>query len=196
MKKVIVSVIVVTAVLALSCGEEEIVAPLEPDRLESTSPVDVLKNVELAFNNRDIDLFKAMLSPNFVFYFDPRKVGKLPPGGGRYPVPESGSFSGIVTWVNDLFEKAYFISLSIETGKVGRPDPEENTYRADNIKVTLIVKMDELEGYTYDGYANVGFEKYAAENAEDYWRITGWWDRGGSSGEYPASTPLRSGRPL
>lgn len=188
--------LVAAAVLLLGCGDEEGVAPQEPDRLEPASPANVLKNVELAFNNRDIGLFKAMLSPNFVFYFDPRKVGKLPPGG-RYPIPESGSYSGIVRWVNDLFENAYFISLSIETGKLGRPDPEENTYRADNIKVTLIVKMDEVEGYIYNGYANVEFEKYAAENGEDYWRITAWWDRGGrGSGEYPASTPPSLGTAL
>ncbi len=187
--------LVAAAVLLLACGDEEGVAPLEPDRLEPASPVNVLKNVELAFNNRDIGLFKAMLSPNFVFYFDPREVGKLPPGG-RHRGPESGSYSGIVRWVNDLFEKAYFISLSIETGKVGRPDPEENTYRADNLKVTLIVKMDEVEGYIHNGYANVEFEKYAA-TGERYWRITKWWDRGGrGSGEYPASTPPSLGTAL
>jgi hypothetical protein len=185
------------ATVLLACTLEESVAPRAPDRLEPTSPAHVLKNVELAFNNRDIGLFKAMLSTDFIFYFDPREVGKLPPGGrGRYPIPESGSYSGIVRWVNDLFENAYFISLSIETGKLGRPDPEENTYRADNIKVTLIVKMDEVEGYIYNGYANVEFEKYAA-TGERYWRITNWWDRGGrGSGEYPASTPASLGTAL
>ncbi len=178
------------ALLPLACGEEGL-TPQTPDRLEPASPVDVLENLELAFDNRDIGLFKAMLSTNFVFYFDPRKVGKLPPN--EIPRgPESGTYSGIVTWVNDLFENAYFISLSIETGNVGRPDPEENTYRADNIKVTLIVKMDELEGYTYSGYANAEFEKYAAENGEDYWRIKAWWDRGrDDAGEHRASTPPR-----
>jgi hypothetical protein len=183
------------ALLALACGEEEGLTPLEPDRLEPASPVNVLKNVELAFNNRDIGLFKAMLSLNFVFYFDPREVGKLPPGG-RYRIPESGSYSGIVRSVNDLFERAYFISLSIETRNVGRPDPEENTYRADNIKVTLVVKMDELKWFICKGYGNVEFEKYAAAG-ERYWRITNWWDRSGrGSGEYPASTPPSFGTAL
>lgn len=188
MKKVIIA-FAAASVLLLACGEEGVTPPPGPDRLEPATPANVLRNVELAFDGRDINLFRTALSPYFVFYFDPRQVGKYPPGG-RYLIPESGSYSEIVRWVSDLFEKAYFISLSIEAGKVGRPEPEENTYFAGNIKVTLIVKMDELEGYTYDGYANVEFEKYAAANGEDYWRIEAWWDRGGRGwGEYPASTP-------
>jgi hypothetical protein len=187
--------LVAVAVLLLGCGDEEVAAPLEPDRLEPASPVNVLKNVELAFNNRDIGLFKAMLSPNFVFYFDPRDMGRSPPGS-IYIIPESWSYTEFWRAANDLFEKAYFISLSIETGKVGRPDPEENTYRADFIKVTLIVKMDELKGYICKRYGNVEFEKYAAAG-ERYWRITNWWDRGGrGSGEYPASTPPSLGTAL
>jgi hypothetical protein len=175
------------ALLPLACGEEG-VAPLEPDRLEPLMPLTVLRNVEVAFDNRDLGLFKTALSSDFVFYFDPRKVGQLPPGG-KNPLPESRSYSEIVQWVSDLFEKAYFISLTFGLGTVGEPEPEENTYLAGNIKVTLIVKMDEHEGYTYDGYGNVEFEKYAAANGEDYWRIKYWWERGGSSREYPASTP-------
>jgi hypothetical protein len=183
------------ALLPLACGEEG-VTPLEPDRLEPATPANVLRNVELSFDNRDIGLFKATLSNGFVFYFDPRKVGQLP-RGGRTPIPESWNYSEIVQWVSDLFEKAYFISLHIEAGKVGRPEPEENTYLADNIKVTLIVKMNELEGYTYDGYGNVEFEKYAAANGEDYWRIKYWWDRAGPGfGGYPASPPPSLGAAL
>ncbi len=189
MRKVTIGVLVITA-LALGCGEEG-VTPQTPDRLEPASPVDVLENLELAFDNRDIGLFKAMLSENFVFYFDPREVGQLP-RNDKPRGPESGTYSGIVTWVNDLFENAYFLSLSIETGNVGRPDPEENTYRADNLKLTLVVKMDELDGYIYDRYGHVEFEKYAAGNGEDYWRIKAWWDRGrDDAGEHRASTPPR-----
>ncbi len=176
------------ALLPLACGEGG-VAPQTADRLEPATPLTVLRNVELAFDNRDLGLFKTALSPDFVLYFDPRRVGRLPPGG-KNPIPESGSYSEIVRWVSDLFEKAYFISLTFGLGNVGEPEPEEKTYLTENIKVTLIVKMDEHEGYTYDGYGNVEFEKYAAANGEDYWRIKYWWDRGGdASGECPASTP-------
>ncbi len=195
MRKIMPAVVAATLLTATAC-EETYEPPPPPDRYEPTTPADVLRNVELAFDNRDVGLFKAMLSANFVFYFDPRKVGKLPPGG-RTPLPESRSYSEIVRWVNDLFETAYFISLSIETGKLEPPYPEENTYRADNIKVTLVVKNDELNGYIYEGYGSAEFEKYAAANGEDYWRITAWWDRGGrGSGGYPASTPPSLGAGL
>ena len=54
MKKVaFVFAAVATALLA--CSLEESVTPLEPDRLEPTSPAHVLRNVEMAFNQRNID---------------------------------------------------------------------------------------------------------------------------------------------
>jgi len=87
MKKMVILAAAV-ALLALSCGEEEGVAPQEPDRFAPTSPANVLKNVGLAFTNRDVDLLKAMLSTNFVFYFDPDDVGQRVPGS-QYVIPES-----------------------------------------------------------------------------------------------------------
>jgi hypothetical protein len=177
--------------VAVACAETVGPGAPVPDRLEPASPVAVLRNVELAFNNRDIGLFRTTLSPNFILFPDPRELGKLPPGG-EYRIPEPWTYDGIIGNVSDLFETAYAIRMSIETEKVGRPDPEENTYRADNLKVTLIVKTDEVNGFIYEGNGNVEFEKYAAAG-ETYWRITKWWDRGGSYGEYPAPAALPPG---
>jgi hypothetical protein len=162
--KRIITLAAALALLAFACGDEEGVTPQEPDRLSPTSPANVLENVELAFNNRDLNLFKDMLSENFVIYFDPDEVGRRP--GAKRPIPESWSYTEIVRRVNDLFE----------------------TFRADNIKVTLIVKETELEGFTYERYGNVEFEKYRADAGVNYWRITKWWDRARPGyGEYRTS---------
>ncbi|HUV85772.1 MAG TPA: hypothetical protein VMX79_01525, partial [bacterium] len=136
MKKVLIAFVVV-AVLALACGEEEGVTPREPDRLEPTSPACVLKNVEIAFNRGDVNLLKAMLSEDFVFYFDPRDVGKNPPGS-TYIIPESWSYTEFWQVLNKMFRQAYSISLSIPTGRVGTPGENETTYRADNITLSLV----------------------------------------------------------
>lgn len=184
------------ALLFLGCGEEEGVAPQKRGHFEPTSPANVLRNVELAFNTRDISLLKATLGRNFVFYYDPREVGRKPPGG-EPRVPKSSSYTEIVRRVNYLFEKAPFISLTLEIRIIARPKPEENTYRADYVKVKLIVMLDELRWFVREGYSRVGFEKYADKNGKNYWRITAWWDRtGGGYGEYLAPTAPSPGTAL
>jgi hypothetical protein len=165
------------ALLALSCGEEEGVTPQEPDRLEPTSPANVLKNVEISFNNRDVDLLKAMLSTTFVFYFDPDDVGQNPPGR-RYEIPESWSYTEFWKAVDNMFTKAYSISLTIPTGNVGTPGENETKYSAENISINFLVMVDELNGYMADqGYCNFAFESYTSEAGKKCWRLTKWWDR-------------------
>jgi len=175
MKKMI-TLAAAVALLALSCGDEEGVTPLEPDRIEPTSPANVLKNVEISFNRRDIDLLKAMLSTTFVFYFDPDDVGQHPPGS-EYIIPESWSYTEFRTAVGNMFTKAYSISLTIPTGNVGTPRENETEYRADKIPISLLLMVDELNGYLADqGYCNYEFESYDSEAGKKCWRLTGWWD--------------------
>ena len=153
----------------------EEVPPQPP--VEMTSPVNVLKNVAIAYNQRNIDLYKKALSTNFVFYFDPRDVGQTPPGK-TYIIPESWSYTADWEATYNMFNLAYSINLSINTNNIGEPDPEETTYRADNVKISLLVMISELTGYLADGgYCNFEFEKYQNEQSEDRWRLTKWWDR-------------------
>ena len=176
MKKVITGLILIT-VLALACGEEEGVTPREPDRLEPTSPANVLKNVEISFNNRDVNLLKAMLSENFVFYFDPRDIGQRPPGS-TYIIPESWPYDEFRAAVTNMYNYAYSVSLSIPTGRVGTPAENETKYKAENISISLLVMIDELNGFIADGgYCNFEFERYDSASGKKYWRLTGWWDR-------------------
>ncbi len=193
----VISAVAAIALLALSCGEEEGVSPQKPEGLEPTSPAYVLKNVELTFNHRDINLLKAMLSANFVFYFDPRDVGQSPPGS-KYVIPESWSRDEFLTAVNNMFRKAYSISLSISTGHVGTPGENETKYKAENISLSLLVMIDSLNGYRADeGYCNYEFERYTTQEGKKYWRLTGWWDRTSEGmDENPGISPSSLGRIL
>jgi len=177
MKKII-TLAAAVALLAFACGEEEgVTPPPGPDRLEPTSPAAVLWNVEISFNQHDVDPLKRVLGPDFVFYFDPDDVGQNPPGS-EYEIPESWSYAEFYTAVNNLYTEAYSIKLTIPTGNVGTPGENETKFRADNISINLLVMLDELNGYIADqGFCNFAFESYTSEAGKKCWRLTGWWDR-------------------
>jgi hypothetical protein len=118
-----------------------------------------------------------MLSDDFVFYFDPRDVGSSPPGS-HYIIPETWSYTEFWQALNNMFTKAYSINLSIPTTRVGAPGENETTYRAEKVQISLVVMIDELNGYIAEGgYCNYEFERYEASSGKKYWRLTGWWDR-------------------
>jgi hypothetical protein len=136
----------------------------------------------ISFNQPDIGLLKAMLNESFVFYFDPRDVGQSPPGK-HYPIPESWSYTEFWNALNNMFDKAYSINLSIPTGRVGAPGENETTYKAENISISFLLMIDELNGFIADQgycnfeYCNFEFERYEGAGGKKYWRLTGWWDR-------------------
>ncbi len=190
MKEITISVTVVTALLALSCGEEEGIT--RPPF--AYFPVDVVENVEMSFNVRDIDLLKECLSRDFVFYFDPDDVGKNPPGS-EYIIPESWSYTEFWSAVKNMFQKAYRVSLYISTSRIRAPGENEVTYKAQNVRISLLVMVDENNGFIADGgYCDFAFQVYYNETKEKLWRLTGWWD---FTNEYfdraPALTPTSLG---
>jgi hypothetical protein len=145
------------------------------------SPANVLKTVEIAYNQRNIQYYKDALSGDFVFYFDPDDVGQNPPGSG-YVIPETWSYTSDWQATFNMFQKAFSISLTIPTKNVGTPEPEATKFSADNVNIKLLVMIDELNGYIANqGYCNFEFEKYQNELNEDRWRLTKWWD---NTGEY------------
>ena len=194
MKKVLTGFILI-AVLTLACFEEEGVT--KPGPPEPTTPANVLKNVEISFNRRDIKILNRVLSPDFIFHFDPRDVGQNPPGS-HYVIPESWSYTEFWRAINNMFGQAYSINLSIHTGRVGSPGENETTYKAENVTISLLVMIDELNGFIADGgYCNFEFERYDAASGKKYWRLTGWWDRTSESFDaYPGVEPASLGRVL
>jgi len=175
MKKIILAGMALT-LLALACGEEEGVTPNVDYRLVPTSPRAVLVNVETAFNRRDINLLKAMLSENFVFYFNPHDVGQWLPGN-LYVIPESWTRAEFIRAASKMLKRVYYVSLSIPTAGVNEPEPGAKTYKAENISIRLLVMIDERNGVLVDrGYCNFEFGEYTAKDANKYWHITEWRD--------------------
>jgi hypothetical protein len=195
MKRVILGFAAIT-LLALACGEEESVTGPNPTP-EATTPVNVLYNVEVAFNRNDIKILIGVLGEGFVFYFDPRDIGTNPPGS-EYVIPESWSYEEFwpVAW--NMFREAYSINLSITTNTVGTPGANETTYQADYVKISLLVMVTELNGFIADGgYCNFEFERYEAASGKKYWRLAKWWDRTSQHGdEYPGLSPASFGKVL
>ncbi|UCH79094.1 MAG: hypothetical protein JSU81_03860 [Candidatus Coatesbacteria bacterium] len=186
--------VVITAAVALSCNEPT--TPQEPEYPEATSPTLVLRNVEMSFNRCDVDRLKAMLGRDFFFYFDPNDVGQSPPGS-QYIIPESWSYTEFWDALRNMFQQAHSISLTIKKDNVGTPGENENTYRAGNVILDLLVMIDELNGFRAGetGYCNFTFERYEAEGGQKLWRLTGWWDRTAGGGDAAAgSEPASIGK--
>ncbi len=180
----------------LACFEEEETPP-PPKRFEPSSPVNVLKSVAASFNQRDAGLLDAVLSEDFVFYFDPRDVGTSPPGGIPYIIPESWPRTEFLKVVANMFAKAPRISFSIETDNVGKPRPEETEYYVENVPAELLVMIDELSGYIAKSASTFAFESYRAEGGGKYWRLTEWRDRGDYFDEKPVgASPSTIGKIL
>ena len=174
MRKLTIGVVTVTALLALSCGEEEGITRPPPPSLNL--PADVIDGVELSFNQKNIDLLKKCLSPDFIFHFDPDDVGQNPPGSS-YVIPTSWSYTEFWVVARNLFGRAYSISLHIPASQIGTPDPGQNIYRAEDVSLSLLVMVDEYNGFIAEsGYCNFAFETYFNEQEEKRWRLTGWWD--------------------
>jgi hypothetical protein len=176
MKKVLVVMAAVAATLS-ACTEEEPAAPQDPGRLEATTPVNVLKNVATAFNQRNTGLLLDMLGPDFLFHFDPDDVGHHPPER-KYVIPEFWYRDEFWTAVDNMYILAYSISLEVPTAGVGAPAENETTYRAERVSLTLRVMVDAQNGYfSDDGYCDYAFESYVGKDGKKYWRLSGWWDR-------------------
>jgi len=177
------------ALLAFSCGEEEGVTPQEPDRLEPTSPANVLKDVAIAFNQRDVNLLKAMLGPNFVFYFDPRDVGR---DIGGYIIPESWSYDEFREATTNLFSRAHSINLTIDVGHVGEPGAGEKSYSVLDIETSLLVMVDESSGFLGEGFGDYEFEIYQGKTGGKFWRLTKWADKRYHAGDASRANEVAS----
>jgi hypothetical protein len=181
------------ALLALSCGEEEGITRPPPLNL----PADAIDAVEISFNQRDIELLKKCLSRDFVFYFDPDDVGQNPPGKS-YLIPTSWSYTEFWSAANNMLYRAYSINLYISTSHIGTPGEKETRHKAENVSISLLVMIDDLNGFIADvGYCNFAFEAYYNEKEGKRWRLTGWWDfTSAHADETPGLEPTSLGKIL
>jgi hypothetical protein len=164
------------AALAFAGCGKTVINGDDPPIPEYTSPATVLKAVQISFNQSNIYYLEQSLSPEFIFYLDRRDVGSSPPGG-RYVIPASWSYDDFTEAANRMLNMAYSISLFVPVGPLREPGENETTYRAEDVTISLLVMVDEVDGFIIDkGYCDFAFEAYYNERKEKRWRLTGWWD--------------------
>ncbi|MCP4231790.1 MAG: hypothetical protein GY771_16800, partial [bacterium] len=121
----------------------------------------------------DIALYKAILSPNFTFYFNPSDVGDDVDG---YTIPSSWGYEEDWTATRNMFNTAYDITMKLPEGDIGDPPEGATTYTASNIGISLLVKFDADNGLIANkGTCEYVFEK-VREGDETYWVIKDWRD--------------------
>ncbi|MGD8717663.1 MAG: hypothetical protein PVH29_02465 [Candidatus Zixiibacteriota bacterium] len=195
MKKLITAAALL-ALLVAACDDGPDEEP-EQGEVVNAMPSGVLTNISVSFNRRDVEIVEGALGPAFTFYFSPEDVGQNPPGGSNYVIPESWGYTEFRLAVARMFRKAYSIDLAIPTGSIGGPASGAETYRAENVTISLLVMVDELNGFIANqGYCDFAFEKYKGADGRDYWRLTGWWDNTASAYDEPAVAPTSLGRVL
>ena len=183
-----VIIILVFALVALVSCDEEIVT-YTPDL---SSPYGVLTELVYCFNNHQedgiINRMDAVLSPDFVFYFDPEDVGDYV---GDYEIPVSWTKTEMMSAIRNMFNQAHSIALHIPIlyggeDAFGKPDEGDTTFIRTNVTVDLLVMIDESNGYQAQGFCDFEFTKDGSGN----WPITTWWDKTGGALLSPMPTPL------
>lgn len=71
---------------------------INPDYVPNTSISNVLANLKTSYNKQNIEEYKALLHPNYMYIFDPRDVG-------THGIPESWIYADEVESATHLFEK-------------------------------------------------------------------------------------------
>jgi hypothetical protein len=184
MKKFItVAAFAALAALTCTCGDVIIDGDPPPPPV-SVSPRAVLQRLEYSFNDRNIETLKSCLSHNFIFHVDPEEIRRR--GGALPPSTSHDEFWHIA---RNMFQRAYSVAMSIDSGKVGTPGPEQTEYKAENTPIKLLVMLSENGGFLAEGEAGFEFEKYQNHAGEDRWRIVKWWD--GTLPEEGAVDPAR-----
>ena len=183
------SYIVIVAVLAIAgCGDLNIgIDPPIYTPIPPKAPKNVIYNLELSFNKRDINLYKQCLSPNFTFHFHPDEVGLEVNG---YVIPETWSYEEDWAAVRKMFGDAYNINMYITENDVGNSNEGVTTYTANHVRMELVVTFD--TGFWIKSYRATGtfkFEIYR-KNGNVYWRITDWWDEFGMVLKGDSTAPI------
>lgn len=143
-----------------------------PD-IENTTPANVLRNIERAYNQKDYQLYKKCLAPSYVFYFNPQDVGYVI---GEYTIPVSWNQVEDLDAARAMFNEAYSIMMDIPAENIKDPEQGETTFRTGQVEMQLTLLTAPGTGYMIGaGYCIFEFERYY-ENGNPLWRMTKWWD--------------------
>jgi hypothetical protein len=137
------------------------------------SPAGVVELIEDAYSDRDDELYKKCLSPNFTFYFDSNDVGQ---DVGGYIIPTSWGYDDEVEAVENMFDQAHSIDIDLTSSNIGEPESDETVYNAPSVHIRLLVMVDAGNGFLADGFVEFEFESYQNEKGQKVWRVKDWKD--------------------
>lgn len=169
MRRILLIFVLVSVLVALSCKD-----PVSPDPVYfPASPEECVYYLEKAFNSRDIVMFKAILTPDFTFWFNPIDVGSDVHG---YIIPASWDYDEENRAIGNMYRTAYDISMQLPENDIGTPPEGATEYTASDIGVSLVVMENEENGFIANrGTLEFTFEK-TNNGGEYYWRLTDWKD--------------------
>jgi hypothetical protein len=165
MKPVTLLTVVFTLATLIAC--EDSVGP------GGNSPAYVLELVEESFNRRAVSVLDGVLSPDFVFYFDPLDVGH--DVGGGFIIPECWGWDEYMQACSNMLEQVYSIDFNVNTTDVGDPEEGATTFEANHVPMRILIMIDSVNGFLAEGFFD--FELVYGDSAGyDDWKVTEWRD--------------------
>ncbi len=93
-------------------------------------------------SNREIENYSALLTADYLFYWDPNDVGDVMPQTG-YQIPQSWDRETDVQATGNMFAQAYDIRLQVlNAGDFDDPSIPGDYYRADNVLLQFYLWSD------------------------------------------------------
>jgi len=173
----LVAIALLSVVVSIQCFSEPEQPPGEwyPN---FENPWQCLKNLVYTYDRYQsdpdvVDKYKEVLDPEYVFYFDPDDVGSLV---GQYVIPVFWTYEEDWTATQNMFNQAYSITFEIpilnsqDAETFGIPDGDQFT--KNNVSISLLLMVDEVNGYIAQGFCDFTF----AKNAAGQWHLIEWKD--------------------
>ncbi len=162
----------VAAAFLGACSTDAPVGEEAPTYYDLTAPKYALADLELAFRGRDAEKLATYLSADFRFRFAPEDVGRKVAGG--YVIPTSWGRGEFVQATRHMFERCSAVEMNCYWNQVGEPAPEDESYYAPNLPLTMTAMTDMMDGWDLnEGKCDYDF----AKDAGGAWRLAMWWDR-------------------
>jgi hypothetical protein len=149
----------------------EIPSPKGPDpRPEPIDPEGVVRGIEWAYNNQDLNYYIDMLDTDFTFYFDPRDIQD-------HGTPPSWGYDDEIEATRNLFDSVEegAISLTMLIEDYTGPGPTDEVWDINGIDYLLIVVAGDTT-YRADGFANFRTRKHDLWRGRPRWWLWKWWD--------------------
>ena len=176
----------VAGVLAAGCDAEKKITPPDPPSpyLEPSSPLNVLKNLEYAYEHEDSTAYAAVFTEDFTFVFNPDDV-RNPDN----PTPAEWDLEDELQAAGAMFRSPSVDDISLNWS-IGEPDssgaqnpqdPDTLAVRVDEINLDVITKRDDTI-WIYKVQGATHWFHFLADRSVTYagdkhrWRVYRWLD--------------------